>query len=400
MKICHLTDSFPPNRGGTETHNYSLVKYLLQRGYDVDVIVGRSFNLSDECIDEAANTTNEGIKVHNMRYKKFPLWALQARNKIKEIETEGKIDIFDIHRTSDILTFLFQKRTIILSLHFFELNCPGSRSDEWILPCLSSFKKCWKCSGVFNYLKWKFVRWLAIRKVTKFMVKYEYLKSLAVENGIKEDQIEVIPHWLDIEKFRAIENNPEFKVAGVNPGDKICIHVGRLSKENGIFELLTAFGILTQKISNVKLILLGDNISAGISMKELENFCKINRIEKKVIFAGSVDREDVFKFLSLSDCAISCQLYHNYNWSLLEYMCAEKPIVATNVGGTTEILKNEYNALLSEPTPESLSSNMQQILENPQLGEKLGRNALATVREKHSFKNLNKYDSLIQRLGK
>ena len=41
MRICHICRSFPPLVGGTETHNYSLVKYLSEKGYDVDVIVIR-----------------------------------------------------------------------------------------------------------------------------------------------------------------------------------------------------------------------------------------------------------------------------------------------------------------------------------------------------------------------
>ena len=132
----------------------------------------------------------------------------------------------------------------------------------------------------------------------------------------------------------------------------------------------------------------------------MEDYCRQNHMEDTVIFVGTVVREDVFRYLALADCAISCQLYHNYNWSLLEYMCAQKPIVATNVGGTTEILEDGYNALLAETTPESLSSKMQQVLENPQLAKRLAQNALATVRRKHGFDNLKKYEELIHRLKK
>ncbi len=400
MKICHITDSFPPERGGSETHNYSLVRYLLAKGYDVDVIVLRGSHLSKKDVDEAANTINKGIKVHNIWSPRRFFWIFQVRKEVKGIEKEGKVDIFDLHSTQHALAFLFQRRTLLLSLHFFELNCPGSQLAHCILPCVASFKKCWRCSGIKSYFQWKLIRWVATKKLTKIMAKYEYVKRLAVESGIKEDKIEVIPHWLDIEKFRETVKDPELIIKGVNQGDKLCIHVGRLSLENGIWELLKAFSILTQRISNAKLVLVGDNICAGIPMKDMDSFCHQNHIDDKVIFTGSVPREDVFRYLSLADCAISCQLYLNYNWSLIEYMCAQRPIVATNVGGTTEILKDEYNALLAEPTPESLSAKMQQILDNPELANKLARNALVTVRRKHGFENLTKYEELVHRLRK
>ena len=145
MKICHITYAFPPvGAGGHQTHNHSLVRYLIQRGYDVDVIVVRSSSVSRADVAEATHAINKSIRVHNIWYNGFPFWVFQVRKKIKEIERGGKIDVFDIHSSNDVFTFLFQKRKIIFSLHFFELNCPGSPSAQWILPCAASFKKCWR----------------------------------------------------------------------------------------------------------------------------------------------------------------------------------------------------------------------------------------------------------------
>jgi len=360
----------------------------------VDVIVVRSPLLSEREAAEAANNVNKGIKVHNIWYNGFPFWVFRVRNKIKEIEKEGEIDIFDIHSIYDVFIFLFQRRTILYSLHFFELSCPGPQPNRTPRPCLPSFRKCWRCCGVRNYFLWRSVRWLATKKVTRFMVKYEYMKRLAVESGIAEDKIEVVPFWLDVDRFWERANNTGFRMNVIDEGDKLIVHVGRLSPENGVLELLKAFTILGKKISNAKLVLVGD----GILKKHMDAFCSENHIENKVVFVGAVQREDVFKYLSIADCAVSCQLTHNYNWALLEYMCAQKPIVATNVGGTSEILTDGYSAILAEPTPESLSSKMQLMLENPQLGKKLAQNALTIVKEKHTLENLKKYEELVHRL--
>lgn len=401
MKICHITYSFPPpGGGGSETHNHSLARYLIEKGYKVDIIVVRPPSVSKEAVTEAASTINKGIRVHNIWYRRFPFWVFDVRKKIKEIEREGKIDVFDIHSTNDVFALLLQGRRVIYSLHFFELNCPGSRSAQWVLPCVASFKKCRRCCGTRKYLQWKLIRWLATKTVTKFMVKYEYLKKLAVESGIREDQLEVVPHWLDIARFRKVMKSSRLKVKGIDSGDRVCVHVGRLSPENGIWELLEAFTLLTKKMNRVKLVLVGGNASQGIPWHELGDFCRQHHLEDKVIFVGSVAREDVFRYLSLADCALSCQRYHNYNWSLIEYMCAGRPIVATNVGGTTEILKDGYNALLAETTAESLSTKITQVLENPLLARRLGRNTLSTVRQKHGFTNLGKYEALVHRLRK
>jgi glycosyltransferase involved in cell wall biosynthesis len=391
MKICHITYDFPPTKGGVETHNYSLVKYLLKKGYDVDVIVLRS-SLPKAQIAKASATVNKGIKVHDISPKPFPFWIFQVRKKIKKIEEEGKIDVFDIHSINHAFPFVFQKRKIVFSLHYFELNCPGPRVNPFPQPCISSFTKCWRCCGIKRYFEWKLTRCLAIKKTTKFMAKYDHMKKLIVKSGVGEDRIKVVPHWIDVDKNRKIMENSKLTIVGVDEHNNIFVHVGRLSPEKGVMELLKAFNILIKKYKNAKLIFVGD----GVLKTKMEDFCSKNNIDNNVIFVGAVKHDAIFKYLSITNYIVSCQLYDNYGWALLEYMCAVKPIIATNVGATSDILEDGYNALFAEPTIESLSMKMQEILENPKLAKKIAKNALETVRAKHGYGNLRKYEELVK----
>jgi glycosyltransferase involved in cell wall biosynthesis len=391
MKICHITYDFPPTTGGVETHNYSLVKYLLKKGYDVDVIVLRS-SLTKVQIAKASATVNKGIKLHDIYPKPFPFWIFQVRKEIKKIEKEGKIDVFDIHSTLHVLPLIFQKRKIVFSLHYFELNCPGPRIDHSPQSCISSFTKCWRCCGIKRFFEWKVTRYLAIKKTTKFMAKYDYMKKLTVKSGVGEDSIKVVPHWIDVEKNRKIMKNSKLTIAGVDEHNNIFVHVGRLAPDKGVIELLKAFNILIKKYKNGKLIFVGD----GVLKNKMEDFCSKNNIDNNVIFTGAVKHDAIFKYLSITNYIVSCQLLDNYGWALLEYMCAEKPIITTNVGATSDILEDGYNALFAEPTVESLSMKMQEILENPKLAKKIAKNALETVRAKHEYGNLRKYEELIK----
>ena len=395
MRICHVTYPFPPGGGGIQTHNHSLVKYLLAKGYDVDVIVVRPHSVSREDVARAAETVNKGIKVHDIWYRGFPLWAIDVRRKIGEIERECPVDVFDVHSNYDVFPFLMKRGTVLFSLHFFELNCPGPRPDHAPRPCVHSFRKCRRCSGIRKYVQWRLVRWLAMKRVAKVMVKYDYMKRLAVEAGVPADKIEVVPHWVDVDRYRQLARANSFSLAGLDPTDKVVVHAARLSPEKGIFTLLEAFDRLRKTVGNAKLVLVGD----GVLREEAEAYCRSKHIEDSVIFVGSVEHEEVFKYLSLAHCAVSCQLYDNYSWSLLDYMCAEIPVVATDVGATSDILTDGYNALLADPTPQSLSAKVQQVLEDAQLGKELAANALATVRQKHAVDNLTHYEELVHRLS-
>lgn len=394
MKICHITFGFPPTVGGTETHNYLLVKHLLQKGYDVDVIVLRT-NISKEDLTKAFKVSNiDRIKVHDIFPKPFPFWILQIKKEIREIEEEGEIDIFDLHSIQDILPFIFQKRIILLSLHFFELNCPGPREIPFPRPCVYSFRNCWRCCGIKRYFWWKLIRWLTIRKTTKFMVKYDYLKKLLMETGIEGEKIVVVPHWIDVETInKKAKSNGAF-IDNIKSSDYVFVFLGRLVKEKGPDILLDAFFILTKKVENAKLVFIGD----GPLRRELEETCDKYNIKDKVIFLGMIPHENLFDYISLADTIVFPHRYFNYEWALLEAMCTEKPIIATDMPATADILIDGYNALLVEPTPESLALKMKEITEKPELGEKLAKNALKTVREKHRMENLEKYEKLVKGL--
>ena len=153
MRICHICRSFPPLVGGTETHNYSLVKYLSEKGYDVDVIVVRApiellktTGYSKNVIDKVQKTEYslpelKNVRIYNIPYPKPIIGYYKIWKKVKEIEGKyGKLDIIDIHTHAFAIPFS-KKRKIILSLHFFELICPH---PTWPRPCDPSLKKCSK----------------------------------------------------------------------------------------------------------------------------------------------------------------------------------------------------------------------------------------------------------------
>jgi glycosyltransferase involved in cell wall biosynthesis len=232
------------------------------------------------------------------------------------------------------------------------------------------------------------LRWFVIWKTTKFMVKYEYLKKLLIETGIDGEKIVVVPHWIDGEQINKKTKVKGIFINNIKPSDYVFVFFGRLAKEKGPDILLDAFALLTKKIENIKLIFIGDGLLRG----GLEETCEKYDIKDKVIFLGMQPHEKLFEYISLADIIVFPHRYFNYEWVLLEAMYTEKAIIATDMPATTDILIDGYNALLAEPTVESLSMKMQEILENPNLA----KNALRTIKEKHSMKNLEKYEWLVK----
>jgi len=399
MRICHICSGFPPAIGGTETHNYSIVKYLSDRGHDVDVIVVRpdkkllrQTNYDEEMIDKILSKNYiipglEKVRVHNI-FPKPILIYYQIWKKMREIEKNGKIDVFDVHDTLFVLP-LNKKRKILLSLHFFELSCPKTAPP---LPCnVFSFKNCRKCIGLYRYIYWRVTRAFALKKVSKIMVKYDFLRKKIVASGVDDNKIVVVPHWIDTDVVR--KNSIKIVDQSLKTYEyPVFGFLGRLSEFHGIALLLSAFKNFFEFTETGTLVLIG----SGELRDKIDAFCIKNGLSERVKILGRVPYQEVHGYISLVDFFIIPSTYDNYGWALLDVMACGKPIIATNVGGTKEILTDEYNSLLAEPTIHSLTQKMKMILDDPEFAKKIAENAYATVKERHSMKNLEKYEELIR----
>ena len=292
MRICHICNGFPPAMGGTETHNYSIVKYLDEKGYEVDVIViqpSKRLLLQKNYDDKTIETLScscytlpelPNVTIHNITPRPLKCYYDLVK-KVRQLEKDSKIDILDIHSHLFVLPFS-KKRKIILSLHFYEMSCPKIGPP---LPCeKASFVRCWKCCGIFRYLYWKATNYLARRKISKFMVKYEYLKDRLVGSGVESEEIDVIPHWIDIDQIKSVSgDNSIGRTIGVDNSTTTVSFIGRLSDFNGPFLALEG---LTQVIArthyNIKLVIIGE----GELRDDIQTFCSNSGIASRVQLVG------------------------------------------------------------------------------------------------------------------
>jgi glycosyltransferase involved in cell wall biosynthesis len=382
-------------RGGVETHNYSLVKYLLSKGHDVEVIVLWPKNITKEEIMASKDGVNKGITMHDIFPREPLLWILQLRRKIDQLEKSRRFDVIDIHTMSHILPFIFDKKSrIILSQHFFQFICP---KHGWPLPCMFDYKKCSsQCKvSIFRYLYWKFIRNINIKRVKKIMVKYDYLKNAINATGIPSDKVAVVPHWTDTEQIEKLSKS-KIAVPGINKNDKVFLFFGRLVDVKGPDILLEAFNMLAKEHSSAKLVFIGD----GNLREKLVSRAKELDISDRVLFLGRINsQEELYRHFSVADFIVFPHRYFNYEWALIEGMASGKPIIATDVAATRDILSDRKNAFLCSPDAGSLCSAMKFTLSNPVISEMVAANALAAVKQKHNTKNLELYEQLIREVA-
>lgn len=148
------------------------------------------------------------------------------------------------------------------------------------------------------------------------------------------------------------------------------LHIGRFMDVKNHRLLLNAFAQTAKWNSNMKLQLIG-NGELYDSMKQLSEQLGI---AEKVEFLGL--QSDVYPYLHNADVFVLPSKYEGVPMSLIEAMGTGLPIIASAVGGVSDMLTDDENALLIQPNTEELENAMERLYLDKNLREKLGNNAL------------------------
>lgn len=172
----------------------------------------------------------------------------------------------------------------------------------------------------------------------------------------------------------------------VRPETTLAMYHGRLDPEKGIDVLIRACTELRDLDFRLLIVGRGDDDY----WDDVRQSIRINQLEEKVGFAGF--QHPVLPFIAAADFGIlpsvvreGCPL------SPQEYMCQGHPVIATNNGGQREYMVDDYNGLLVEPgDSHQLAQAMRRLITDPQLLERLGRQAKADFFEKLSYEQFYK----------
>lgn len=171
--------------------------------------------------------------------------------------------------------------------------------------------------------------------------------------------------------------------------------IAHLEEHKGVKYFLESASLLLATRKDISFLLVGEGALKG----ELKKRCVDLKIEKNVIFAG--ERSDISEILFSIDIFVLPSLREGLPLAILEAMACGKPVIATNVGGIPEIVKNGVNGILVSPRdPEALYRAMGKLLNNREMREEMGRNGKKMCSESFNFKTMlekieNLYDFLL-----
>ncbi len=181
--------------------------------------------------------------------------------------------------------------------------------------------------------------------------------------------------WEVIHIPNAIEVVEREKIQGIRFGDRQVVYVGRLSREKNVGALIAA----AEKIPDAVFVVVGDGPEAGRLRQQAKGLSNVK-------FIGHVAHSKALEYIAGSDVFALPSIAEGLSTALLEAMSLKTPVVATSVGGNTELVENSVTGLLVEPGDDaSFTEAVRKLLDDRKTAQKLSENAYKTVREKYSW---------------
>jgi len=224
--------------------------------------------------------------------------------------------------------------------------------------------------------EWLFRR--ALKATDAVVAVCEAARTDAVRRGIAPaNKTCVVPNGIVLDGFDMASDTMHERLARmirVPPGTRIIGTVGRLNWAKDQASLIRAFRIVREARPDTALLLIGDG-----ELRETLRACAFDEgVAGCVHFLG--DRDDVRELLQGLDLFALSSVTEGYSMALLEACAAGLPIVATDVGGNAEIVRDDATGRLVPPCdPQALAAAMLDLLHASHRASTMGRAARAWV---------------------
>jgi glycosyltransferase involved in cell wall biosynthesis len=219
--------------------------------------------------------------------------------------------------------------------------------------------------------------------IDKYITNSKYAAQQLISSGIAAKKIATIYNGIDFDKFSADMNSQEALIR--LPEDKIFITtVANISPIKGIPYLLRAVQAIQEKYPNVCALLIGRDYTYGKFFPEIERA----GLSNTYLWIGGV--KNVLPYLKKSSIFVLPSLHEGMSTAILEAMLVGLPIVATEVGGNPELIRDQKTGFLVPPKNiKALEKAILNILDSgDETRAALGANSRNHVLENHSIKNM------------
>jgi len=368
LDICMLDPLFYPYQGGTEKHVLEVGKRLAKK-HNVSVLTSQLPNA------KAKKATFFGINIirtpaiylENLPSFMPPPYTI-CPFFVRDLLKQRNADLFHIHNRfwyyPDTLGAIQMKlkKPLFLTLH--------NAKPEGISP-LTDIGGALYDSLLGERVMEAANRMMAVSRYTKEVTvpkKFQY-KCDVVHNGVDEKLFN--PH---------VDSSFARKKLGIS-NEPLILTNARLVKQKGLKHLLDGFAIVRQKEKDAQLAIIGK----GNLLEELERYAKKLKVREAVHFVSGIPEKELPFYYRAADVFVLPSLWEPCAVVLFEALATGTPIVATNVGGNTEIVNHSCARIIPPKDPIAIAKNVLLLLSDDKLRRKLGAEGRKRVVENFTW---------------
>jgi len=377
MRVCMFSMLLPAHvTGGMEIHALELARGIVKAGHEVAVITSRHHQgIEKEVVD--------GVEIYYTDVdatSKKPL-GRKSLQKLEELHAEKR---FGVVHSQSFAAFYYVKDGLKQKLGIPLVTTIHGTSFGEIRSNLNQGLRLMLIPKIIFHLYNQYAITKPFVQASDMVIAIskELTESFPKDYGISPAKVRTVYNGIDTERFKPTES----KIKGSYKGKRIILTVSVLHKQKGVQYLIEAMKNVSEKFSNVHLVVVGD----GPYRKELEALARKLGVEGRVTFAGKRSNEEVKDYYNACEVfAIPTVRVEGLPLIELESMACGKPVVASNIGGIPTVIEDGVNGILVPPGDgKKLSAQLIRVLGDAKLAARLGSEARKTIEKDFSRKSM------------
>lgn len=368
MRILIFAAYYLPHVGGYITDTHELAKGLVAHGHEVDVLTCNMTKQPDqEVID---GVTVYRVSCWNLLRGQYPIPLPSSR--LRSILRAKRYNVVSTQTR-------FFPTSLLGAVYAWDKRIPHIHTERGAFHSSVKNKLVDVLSRLYDHTLGTLTVRLANVCVGTSEASCAFLKHLGVRRKLIRISLGV---------------GGVFSAQVRNSHSLTVIYIGRLIYGKGVQDLISAFKDVSSTIPAARLLIVGD----GIYRRKLEEQANGGRVQ----FCGEKTHQEVAEALSQASVFVNPSYSEGMPSSVAEAAAVGLPVVATDVGGTRELVVDKHTGYLVRlGDKKDMARKITRLLNNPRLAETMGKAGKAKMESEYQWPSvIDKYLSVISALVK
>lgn len=311
-----------PTFGGSGVVATELGKALAKEGHSIHFI---TYSQPSRLDFLSENLFYHEVDFHSYPLFEYPPYELALASKMVSVVKDEKLDLLHVHYAIPHASAAYMAKQIL-------------KTEGIYIPVVTTLHGT-DITLVGKDASYEPVVTFSINQSDGVTAVSEDLRKETYASFRITNDIEVIPNFIDLEKFKK-QKKDHFKKAICPNGEALVVHISNFRKVKRIGDVMSLFYNIQQEIP-AKLLMIGD----GPERAKAEKQARELGIHDDVRFLGKL--EAVEEVLSVADLFLMPSEKESFGLAALEAMACEVPVISSNTGGLPELNVQGITGFLS-----------------------------------------------------